>query len=442
MTRTPVRWVLAVSGGLIVLMWILTTVRSQFTMPWNNEWLVMLVLLAIVAFVGLPHYTLPLPQGASRARDADGELIEKPEYPYPLLRTLSTFIALFLGLTWLLMAPIPSSEGARGSAVVERDGRDVAYVAYDRYGPQGMLQIALRNFFPQNVVAIDVETGQHLWATRIAEDNFLDARVVAANEEYVYVAYGAGLRVLDAETGRTIVTPEDFAGLDEGSIGVGRFVHDRATDRILAQTSNGLAQISVGELAATRATEEDGYTWTPLFGDEYHDLVATFPTADEAAAGDALIEIDDDGITVRRADEAAELLTDHRFEGGDLVIDPVPPVRATQQFRAVGVDPHPLIPADTSDAIGAAGGYVVVSESSYSDRTRTRLTTVSLETGESLDSIVVDEIPTGGATSATGSSVITLRERFIGTSPVVLISPRGALSTSMVGRADFFGTAL
>src|SRR5690606_16154262 len=120
------------------------------------------------------------------------------------------------------------------------------YVAYDRYGPQGMLQIALRNFFPQNVVAIDVETGQHLWATRIAEDNFLDARVVAANEEYVYVAYGDGLRVLDAETGRTIVTPEEFAGLDEGSIDVGRFVHDRATDRILAQTSNGLAQISVG----------------------------------------------------------------------------------------------------------------------------------------------------------------------------------------------------
>lgn len=442
MTRTLVRWVFIVIGAFLLAMWIVFTARSHDTMPWNNEWLVALILLAIVAFVGLPQHTLPLPKGASRERDVDGELVVKPKHPFPTIRVLTTYAALFFGVTWLLMTPIVSSEGAPGSVVVEHDGRDVAVVAYDRYGPQGMLQIGLGLFFPQNVAAIDVETGKHLWAARIADDNFADARVVAANEDYAYVANAEGLRVLDMDTGHTVAQAGEIDGLDELSVGAGRFVYDADSDRILAQTKNGLEQLQVGATSTTPATEEDGYNWTPLLGDEHHDIVATFATYDEAAAGDALVEISDDRVVTRRPGEETEDLTGQSFDGGQLVVNRVPPARATQQFRVTAVEPNPLIRSDTYDAVGAAGGYVVVSESSYGSNTQTQLTTVSLETGEVLDEIVVPEIPTGGSTSPAGSSVITLRERFTGTSPVVLISPDGEFSTSMIGRSDFFGTAL
>lgn len=336
MKRTLIRWVCAIAGLVLLVMWIMTTARSTDTMPWNNEWLVALVLLAIVAFVGLARYTLPLPRSAAR-KQSTGDPASIPPYPHGVLRSLITYFALFFGLTWLLMFPIASSEGKAGSVVVERDGRSVAVVAYDRYGPQGMLQVGLGKFFPQNVVAIDVETGKHLWVTEIAADNFPTARVVAANEEFAYVANAEGLRILDMKTGRTVAEPGSIAGLDETSVGAGRFIYDAARDRILAQTREGLVQIPVGALSATPASDEDGYQWSPLFGDEHHDLVANGATFDEAAAGDALLTVSGDQLLLQRPGEEQQVLTE--FEGlsdNRIVANPNPPERATQQFRVIG----------------------------------------------------------------------------------------------------------
>lgn len=318
----------------------------------------------------------------------------------------------------------------------------MAVVAYDRYGAQGMWQLGTRNMIRQNVVAIDVGSGRHLWTARIAEDNFADARVVAANQDYAYVANAEGLHILAMDSGRTVAAPGEVAGLDDLSAGAGRFVYDASTDRILAQTTNGIAQLRLGETSATPATEEDGYAWTPPLGDEHHDLVATFATYDEAAVGETLVEIHDDRLTVQGPGGEARQLTGRPFDDGELVVNRAPPVRATQQFRAEAVEPQPLIGSDIYDAVGGAGGYVVVSETTYGRGAQTRLTTVSLDTGQALDTIAVRPAPTGGSTSPTGASVITLQERFMGTSPVVLVSPDGQFSTSVIGRADFFGRAL
>lgn len=431
--RRPGQIALVAGAVVLAARWGYATARSEHVQPWNNAWLVVLVLYLLVILLGVPQ--LVFYGRAHRERTPQ----DRPRR-FAALRYLIVGAAVFFGGSYLLMSSIRWVEWSPGAAIGQRHGDDVAVVTYEVVGPTSMLQILLQRTDSHYVMAIDPDTGKHLWATRIS-DGFWEPRMVAAGEKYVYVANGDGLTVLDISDGAVIVHAGGIVGLgfdgDDGKDtgdAVGRFLYDAAGSRIIARTETGTQAIPLDALLAIDLREKDALRWQQWYGPGGAQY-ASSGLATEAAAANMSLEATESGIQVRRPGNdwapltALDIRDPARYVDPEIVVSSEP---AALVANATGPD------AQTPEALGSAGGYIVVSEQ-LGDDDGHRLSTVRLSTGERIDAVDVAKPPAGGSTSAAGSTVIMLEKLSSGWPEVVLVTPAGELTTSGIGAVGFLG---
>lgn len=429
--RRTTRLLLLAGLAVLLALWIVATIRSQSTLPFYNFWFIALISGLVVVFLGFASVFLP----ARVKQESDSTLPT-------VVRQLITYVVLFFTGTWMLMVPFVSTEASPSVAIGQRDGRDVAIVSYQWMGPQGMAQIALNRSEVQRVTAIDVATGQHVWSIELSSDHVYPPRTIAAGERYAYVADARGLTVLDMADGSIVAAPGEIPGLDTNDdrydFLARDYLADPEHDRIMVHGEDEYLTIPVDTTSTEPMDQEDQGRWKPILADNEH--YDGQPLVDGAVAGDALLEVTDGGLEVREPSGDRTPLGSQGFDFPQLVVSVVnrPPASAAAGAEQFGGY------ADTPIALGSSGGYVVVAEETgtRSGDFSHRLSTVDLRSGEVLDTLEVSDAPSGGVTSESGASVVTIEDAFEGNRDPVLITPDGRMRTSSIQDSGFLGRPL
>lgn len=375
------RWLLIAGAVVIALMWIGAAMRSKATVPLYNAFLVALVMYLVVMFLGLNRYLFP----GRTTRESDGRIA---------LRLGAVLLVLSFGGIWLLSAPGVSTIPSPTVAIGMRDGQEVAIVTHEWLGPQGVHQEMFVPSWQHRVTAIDIETGAHVWSVMMVEGlSSHTPRVLAAGDEYAYVATVQGLWVLDIDDGSVVAEPGDIEGLDRNDDldhdAAAGFVFDASQPRVITQSSAGMYVIPIDTLIATKVGDDDQSTLEPLFAEN------------DMPLGISLEETESIGI-----------------EDAKVLVGP-------------------------EGAIGSPGVYLVVNQSiQLSPGYEERLLTVNPNTGKIIDSIDIPEEPFGATASTSGSSVVVMDDAWDSTAATVVITPTGQMTFSDIGHSGFFGEPL
>ncbi|MFD0555895.1 hypothetical protein FB566_1112 [Stackebrandtia endophytica] len=376
------RWWLFIAGAVVItVMWIVAAMRSKATIPLYNAFLVLLVVYLVVMFLGLNRYLFP---GRTK-QESDGRIA---------LRLGTALLVLTVGGIWLLSAPTVSTMPSPTAAIGMRDGREVAIVTHEWLGPQGLHQEVFVPSWQHRVTAIDIETGQHVWSVMMVEGlSPHTPRVLAAGDEYAYVATVQGLWVLDIDDGSVVAEPGDIEGLDRNDDldhdAAAGFVFDASQQRVITQSSVGMCVTSVDTLIATEVSDDEQSTLEPLFAE--NDMSP--------------------GISLEETESIV-------IEDAKVLVGP-------------------------EGAVGSPGEYLVVNQSTdLSVGYEERLLTVNPNAGKIIDSIDIPEKPFGATTSTSGSSVVVMDDTWGSTAATVVITPTGQMTFSDIGHSGFFGEPL
>lgn len=380
------RWALAGGAAVFAVLWITTALTSHHSTPLYNDWLVILVLYAVFCMLAMPQIVFHRPS----------ESVQRPERKASVLRTTTAYLVAFFGGIWVIGFPMQYAEVSPVASITQIDGREVAIISYNRIGPRGLLQMAF-GIESERVVAVDLDTGGHIWDVQTSETAFDRPSVLGDDGEYVYVENSAGTHALR---------------LSDGS----------ADD-------------------ARRPDDDIADAWTTA------DAAPT-GTETEAAIGNRFVSVKDDILSTSNDDEVwteighVDQVDTDTNSGLDtettIVVDPIVHRRST---LTVYDDGYGL---EQAEAVGSNAGYIVVQQEVYLGPARydRLLRTIDLATGRTIDEISVPEGARGGMTADSGSSIVTLDGPMMSTTDLIMISPEGKLTQSTIGRSGFFSEAL
>lgn len=436
------RWMPLAIGVVLAALWIGTAFASHDSTPFYNDWLIVLLAYLVCLVIGSPKIVTTV------WRRLTGRPAEKKPAPERdnTLRHVAIYGIAFFGGAWLLMTPVQVAEVSPGVAVTTVAGRDAAVVAYNRHGPRGFVEM-LFGFGSQRVVAIDLATGHHVWDLQLVNDTFYDARVIAAGDRLAYVANQDGLYIIDIDTGGIVGRPGTIDGLREPNGGAEWYLADPEGRRVLTVVDGGAVRaIDLDDTVARPVSDDDSHRWRPAFGPNGTSNLSS-GTADLAAVGDVGFSVDDGVLATLAPGDAWTPLADlgrvdSKLADAQIVIDVDP------SAEVVRVEDHAGIDSDAPPAVGGPGGYLVLQVEEYLDwgSYDATLYTVDMRTGDILDSIRVPQRVTGGSTSGSGASLVTLEEdlglTWGAASTVVMIASDGSFSLSNVGRSGLFGEGL
>ncbi|MFD0559126.1 hypothetical protein FB566_5088 [Stackebrandtia endophytica] len=365
------------------------------------------------------------------------------------------FALLFFGGSYLV-SPEPDIELEPGFVVGQIDGRDVVFVPYERSGSRGMFQLMTQDMFQSRIAAIDMVTGDTLWDTKIVGEMLSEGRVIAAGRQYVYIATQEGLTILESADGAVAAVPDAITGLTDGYVAeAGAYGFDADAEAVVAIDRDGVFHvIELDGLTATPADAAITDRWTGVLSgsgghwtvsgksDTYgfngpEELVRLNP-ARPGALGSVLTRTSISGETTQIGEAV--------FYDGKLVIDQTDLAVDGQLVREAlsgGWERHEDYHSEIQNAgkvAGAAADVVLIEHVRGVGDDVQLLSTVSLETGE-----VIDTIETG---SSSGRSIclesgevilpVSLPDNW---SPhaLALIDQQGAITVADVGSVGFFG---
>lgn len=375
------RWMLAAGAVVLATLWLATSATSHHSTPLYNDWLVILVLYAVFWMLAQPRlvfHRTPAPHHALQ-RDTT-------------LRASAAYLVAILGGAWIIAFPGQSAEVSPVAAITRIDARKVAILSYNRVGARGLLQMAF-GIGSERVVAVDLDTGHHLWDVEISKTPFVPASVLGDDGEFVYVENFDGIHPLR---------------LTDGSLDDARDAPDEITD-----------------------------AWTAADA-------SPSGTDDIAVIGESVVRIDGDALEIRN-DENAEWPRLGTIPNADdiettttIVIDPI-----THRHSTLTVYDDEYW-REQPTAVGSSAGYLVAQRETYItplryDRT---LFTIDLATGHVIDAVDIPTGARGGMTADSGASIVTLDSPLMSTTDLVMIAPDGTISLSTIGRTGFFSEAL
>lgn len=388
------------------------------------------------------------------------------------------FCGMFFGLSWLL-SPEPDVGAAQPVAVAQLQGRDVVAVAYSRDGPRGMFQLLFQLMFQSRLAAMDAETGESVWDVRLDDELANDMRVLAAAEGFVYVASDEGLYIRSLADGSSVAQPDAIEGLGTSYVAeLGSYDYDPARRLVVIIDQAGeLRQIPVGESVSVPADAQTVAAWQSVLSDTFR-FAMHFPESGEAAllADGSIVQgvptkqgALTESLAVTSANGETRTLGDTTFLEPKIVFDGLRGVgKATvyddswsfeiEDYCAIMPAPCDIdtLPDEVREALdeaaaqssheteanyAAGSGYVLVVAKSDANGNTYTLSSVSLETGEVIDTAdgALGYTVGGGYSNEGVTALIAESADAFGSDLLVTATGDGMLTTSTIGPSNFFG---
>ncbi len=304
-----------------------------------------------------------------------------------------------------------------------------------------------------------------------------EMRVLAAGGGLAYVATDEGLYIRSLENGAAVAEPDAIEGIGDTFIAnMGSYDYDAEREPVVAiDTAGTVYAIPLGESSASEADPETTASWRPVLGEHrsVHDFPTTGdraripdrttlgfePTAPGAQTRSSIVSADIDpvaaleGISRRLGD--ATFFDPAIVLGGSsvrpLAVDDMRDRCASEPLACELADMEPealktllqagALPAIVGGPDGAAGtdaGYALVAHRTSANRDEHAISSVSLSTGEVIDTIEAGS-EVGVGVAAGESTILTAREFIAEKGQLIVASPEGALSSFEVGRTNLIG---
>jgi hypothetical protein len=304
---------------------------------------------------------------------------------------------------WAL--PEPDVEVQPGIGTTKVGSRDIVLVPYARHGTRGMFQLIFRDMFQVRLAAADPSTGEVLWDTQLSDELIWEASVLAAGEQYVYLASDSGLAVLNVRDGSRV---ELSAPLVTARAAYG---YDAETRQVMALSTQGaVLAIRLDALNAAPAEPQLAAAWAQKLSAERPVTSSPTATASSAKLGDG------------------EQLKLRQHALGSVLVR----VAANGQETPVSgnVFNRAALVVDGTAAVG--GQYALIKHAVSVNDAGTVLTAVSLETGAVTGSVTADN-PERAVPLPNGTTAVVTRSGFI------TVGADGHLTALPIGASDFFG---
>jgi hypothetical protein len=302
--------------------------------------------------------------------------------------------------------PEPDIEVQPGVGTTKVGSREIVLVPYARHGARGMFQLIFRDMFQVRMAAADPSTGEVLWDTQLSDELIWEASVLAAGEQYVYLATDAGLIVLNVRDGSRV--DELAAPLVTARAAYG---YDAETRQVMALNTQGaVLAIRLDALNPAPAEPQLAAAWAQKL------------SADRAVASSSTAT----AATAKLAN--GEQLKLRQYALGSVLVR----VAANGQETPVNANVfnRASIVVDSTTAVG--GQYALIKHAASVNDTSTVLTAVSLETGAVTGSVTTGN-PERAVTLPTGMTAVVTHTGFI------TVGTDGHLSSLPIGSSDFFG---
>lgn len=370
----------------------------------------------------------------------------------PLIPILG-FALLFFGGSYV-MTPEPDVEIQSGMAFATVNGADAVLVPYERTGSRGMFQMMFQDMFQVRITAVDLATGRQIWDVKLSDELIWDVEVIAVGRNNAYVATPDGLMVLALADGEILAEPDGIAGLEGNYVAAyAAYRFDPGANAVVAMDRDGRVHvIALDTLRANPADPRIADAWQGRLSAETGSVTVTGKAETEAFSGPdellamqpiqtgalatSLVSITLPGKTTPIGDAVfyeAELIIDQtRIVAGELITEPV--ARGWQDYEEF------YISDDLGIAAGAPSGIVLVQHKETSGDGPTVLSSVSLKSGQVIDSVELY--------SDAGRCLVTEDGRMVlpvsgtdayGDRMLAVIAANGTISTVAIGETNFFG---
>lgn len=353
-------------------------------------------------------------------------------------------------------APEPDIALRSGIGFAHHDGTDLALVPYDRNGSGGLIAQFQHDVFEVRIAAVDLATGDTAWDVQLSDELAWRTAVVAAGEEYAYLASDDGLMILGLADGGVVTEAGEVPGL-EGSQAVSGAAYgfDAARGAVVAlDVDGGVHTIALDALEAVPADADTAATWSGVLFAEgsVPDIGGMTGSTALLADGESSVRLEPhaDGALgaglVLDGPEGERALGTRVFYGAGIVLDQTLLVSA---FTAE-IDVDALIEGFMEDAAaagqdlwtglgttaaGAGSGHVLVEHQPDPAAEAYALHVIDLGTGQVTASVETGSRLGRTLTAPTGHTVsIAAPEGSHWLGDLVIVAPEGSIDRVEIGR--------
>lgn len=343
----------------------------------------------------------------------------------------------------------PDVEVQSGSGFAEIDGREVALVPYDRNGSSDLWS----DMFQLRLAAVDLASGEEVWDTQLADALAMDAKVLVAGEEYVYVTSGDGLFVVDLADGDVVAAEDEIDGLGEAYLAAySAYGYDEAAESVIVlDRDGGIRTIPLDFLTASRADDGLARTWSQRLNPDGHGPTTFTNEKEGLLAPDKVVRLspvgsgEGVGLNIVTHDGDVTRLGEQVFYDAAIVIDEsdvyggrsaeITPTRDWAELTSNSVD------TDTGVVAGHTADLVVVRHKKSDASDAVELSVVSLRTGEVLITETSAGEPGGAVSRADGTTLLPISGTTEVFSPdhLAVIDPTGDVDVHEIGDTSPFG---
>lgn len=307
------------------------------------------------------------------------------------------------------------------SAVVTMDGEPIALVAFDDHLRPGIGE----PMFQMRLAAYRLSDGAQLWDQRINEELSGAVVVLAASDDFIYVAETGGLVILDAD-GNIVARGDGIDGIGvEAVLAVNAYAYDPDSDAIvLLSTSGDILQIPVGSVTAQPATPAQIRTGRGLNSEtRFDDTVLGLGGVEQAIGADGTI------FSVRSVDAA---VARDELE----IASAVGAVRT----ELTDIELLPSLPADQEmpRAAGGEQGFVLVQHRESVNSDTQLVSSVDLVTGLIVDTVTVGSDVDGALAAADGSTAFFADEEGEYPNRLMVLADDGTIDEVRIGQLPWW----
>ncbi|MDA1362850.1 hypothetical protein O1R50_24750 [Glycomyces luteolus] len=355
-----------------------------------------------------------------------------------------------------LSAPEPDIALQSGIGFARHDGTDLALVPYDRNGSGDLITSLQHEMFEVRMAAVDLATGDTEWDVLLSDELSWRTAVVAAGEQYAYLASDDGLMILDLADGDVVTEAGDVPGLEGSqSVSGAAYGFDPAIGAVVALDVNGgVHSIPLDSLEAAPADADTTATWSGVLFAEgsVPDIGGMTGTEALLADGESSVRLEPtaDGALgaglVLEGPEGERALGTRVFYGAGIVLDQ----SSLVSTFSVEIDVDELIEEFMEDAAaagqdlwtglgstaaGAGSGHALVEHQPDPAVEAYALHVVDLATGQVTASLETGSRLGRALTGPAGHTVvIAAPEGSFWLGDLVVVAPEGSIERVEIGR--------